>query len=328
MDCNCNLKIKKKYFFFLYLYQRKYTLMLNKRRKVPKFTHSSSSYSLWCGMLSWFFTLTSSASSPVGLGHPSTLLHITVGSGVAGLWPDSPWTGIWFCSLSVLMWPWWWPCTAVCFWDLETYPGRAACSASRALLTNSSLSVWTNCSVCNKTRRVVTEKERNSERHGWITKWIQIEVQEKKKRNSKCGEMEMGCHTSEAERPQENTRDYLQRKQKETRKMNSLLHRKEAALHYCSPAGEENNSKEQQTIQLLLLQPVSLRGPPPLISNVPASVSWWRSWDQQAWFSPLRLCNKRTPKSNWVTTAMSNRITTENSANQNKRTKKKKKITS
>lgn len=84
----------------------------------------------------------------------STLLHNAVlsAAGMVGLWPGSPWVGLWFWSL---LW-WLWPCccppgTGVCFWFLETYPGCAACSASSALLTNSSLSVWTNCSVCRKT---------------------------------------------------------------------------------------------------------------------------------------------------------------------------------
>lgn len=104
-------------------------------------------------MESWCF---SGAPSPlVVVCDPSTLLHTTVLSvmDVAGLWPGSPWTGLWFWSLPWWMWPWCCPpCTGVCFWFLETYPGRAACSASSALLTNSSLSVWTNCSVCCKER--------------------------------------------------------------------------------------------------------------------------------------------------------------------------------
>lgn len=139
-------------------------------RKVVLLTHSSSSYSLWCGMESWCF---SPPSPLVVVCDPSTLLHTAVFSvtDVAGLWPGSPWTGLWFWSLPWWMWPWCWPpCTGVCFWFLETYPGRAACSASSALLTNSSLSVWTNCSVCSKewmgkkreTLRVIV---------GWQNKW-------------------------------------------------------------------------------------------------------------------------------------------------------------
>lgn len=84
-------------------------------------THSSSSYSLWCGMESWCFRV---PPSPLVVAcDPSTLLHTTVLSvtDVAGLWPGSPWTGLWFWSLRWWMWPWCWPaCTGVCFWFLET----------------------------------------------------------------------------------------------------------------------------------------------------------------------------------------------------------------
>lgn len=112
-------------------------------------THSSSSNSVWCGMESCF-TGKVPPSPPATVCNASTLLHTTVLSVAdrAGLWPGSPWTGLWFCSLLCWILPWCWPpCTRVCFWFLETYPGCAAWSASNALLTNSSLSVWTNCSV-------------------------------------------------------------------------------------------------------------------------------------------------------------------------------------
>lgn len=106
-------------------------------------------------MESWCFCDKGPPSPLVVVCDPTTLLQTAVLSvtDMAGLWPGSPWVGLWFWSLPWWLWPCCWPpSTEVCFWFLETYPGRAACSASRALLTNSSLSVWTNCSVCSKER--------------------------------------------------------------------------------------------------------------------------------------------------------------------------------
>lgn len=119
-------------------------------------------------MDSCLFSDASPASPPIIVCDGFTLLHTTVLSvtGVGGLWPGSPWTGLWFLSPPWVMLSWWWACTGVCFWLLETYPGCAACSASSALLTNSSLSVWTNSSVCSKTGEVKIDKEMGKLRCG------------------------------------------------------------------------------------------------------------------------------------------------------------------
>lgn len=202
---------------------------------------------------------------------PFTLLHATGLSvtGVAGLWPGSPWTGLWFRSP-----PWlcWWHSTGVCFWLLEMNPGRAACSASRALLTNSSLSVWTNCSVCSKRRRKEIGKKTDS---GNYTTNNNGSAEETKQTGSETGKAVTLARRSGFE---ESTEKHLQRKRKQTRKMNTVLQHKEDALHYLTSMEKENNSNKQQTIQLLLLQPSSLRSPPPLMSNSPATVCCWSSW--------------------------------------------------
>lgn len=96
-------------------------------------------------------------------------------------------------------------------------------------------------------------------------------------------EIERGCHLGWGGAGlKKNTEVHLQRKWKETRKMNTVLQHKETALHYLTSLGEENNGNKQQTIQLLLLQPPSPRRPPLLISNSPATVccssSWWLLW--------------------------------------------------
>lgn len=113
-------------------------------------------------MESWCFK--GPASPLVVVCSTSTLLHTAVLSliDVVGLWPGSPWAGLRFWPLIWWLQPCCWPpCVGVCFWLLETYPGLAACSARSALLTSSSFSVWTNCSVCSNER---TRKTREAER--------------------------------------------------------------------------------------------------------------------------------------------------------------------
>lgn len=216
-------------------------------------------------MESWCFSGKGPPSPLVVDCDPSTLLHKAVLSvtDMVGLWPGSPWTGLWFWSLPWWLWPCCWPpCTGVWFWFLETYPGRAACSASSALLTNSSLSVWTNCSVCRK--------ERGKERLETTTKLkVTVGQQNKwkfkhwKSKRDRVSERDRDCFIGRVSGWKKiqvevslEAGNYLQRERKERRKMNTLLHHKVAALHYRSTASEQQ--KQQQTTNNSITPPSSL----------------------------------------------------------------------
>lgn len=227
-------------------------------------------------MESWCFRGKETLSPLVVVCDPSTLLHTTMLSvtSVAGLWPGSSWTGLWFCSLPWWMWPLCWPpCTAVCFWFLETYPGCAACSASSALLTNSSLSVWTKFSVCSRER----QRKRNTSSLWWDSTTNLCAEKDSKWERQK-GTITLSGWAGESKY---RWKWALTEKEKRNKEKFIPLHHNVAVLHYCS-RDSEKQKQQHTTNNSITPPPACFSEEPPLIANSPATVRWWRS-GQHSW---------------------------------------------